>query len=110
MLSAESSKRVVEIERDILRALCHAPRASGALEATKAALSGYVWLYQEHGVVFEALQQTRLNDSTPLREQLPARATRMGFPDVDWSLYFDEAFRPQDIEHLVRDLKEVAKP
>ena len=44
---------------------------------------------------------------TPLlfREELPAQATRMGFPDVNWKNYFPaEAADCGDVAGLVREL------
>jgi hypothetical protein len=43
-------------------------------------------------------------------EQLPAQATRMGFPDVDWKLYLQRTEAPQpDITDLIRALKSAAR-
>jgi hypothetical protein len=59
-------------------------------------------------VVFEALG--RLRDAsalTPseLREQLPAQATRMGFPDVSWDNYFGQNRSEQrNVRDLVDEL------
>jgi hypothetical protein len=71
-------------------------------------LEKYEWRDPEHRVVYEALQETQGTGplSLSLREQLPAHATRLGFPDVDWRDYFDGAESgPADIEALVRELK-----
>jgi len=40
------------------------------------------------------------------REQLPAQATRMGFPDIDWDAFFGPGDSPQpDIDEAIRRLK-----
>lgn len=106
-MSTDDLNRVVELERAILRALCQGYPAGGAMKAANEALRGYAWRYQEHNVVFEALQKVRAGGSVPLRERLAAQATRMGFPEVDWELYFDQAGTVQDIEELFRNLKEL---
>jgi hypothetical protein len=72
------------------------------------ALQGYSWRYYEHRVVFGALERVSTRGSLSLREQLPAQAVRMGFPDVDWELYFDCVGAPRDLEKLVRELRELA--
>jgi hypothetical protein len=105
---ADSSRRVIELERDILRALCCARGADTASQAAKRPLRAHAWRNQEHRVVFEALERVRPTEASPLREQLAAQVTRMGFPDVDWGLYFDSPYALRDIKELVRDLQELA--
>jgi hypothetical protein len=80
------------------------------MKIAKQALRAHRWRYHEHRVVFEALRGARAGESRPLREQLPTHATRMGFPDVDWGVYFEAVSPPQDIEKLVRELKELVMP
>jgi hypothetical protein len=52
-----------------------------------ADLDRYSWVTSDHRVIFEAL--VRLENTSPvsLRERLPAEATRMGFPDIDWEAF-----------------------
>ncbi len=58
-------------------------------------LSNHVWQDAEHRVVFEAIQRLSSSDPKLLQEQLPAQATRMGFPDVSWDNYFRAAARSE---------------
>lgn len=51
-------------------------------------LSMYHWLEPEHATVFQAIRAVAKGDHLRLRAELPAQATRMGFPDVDWPQYF----------------------
>lgn len=51
-------------------------------------------------MVFEALDRVRPADPAPLRDQLAAHATRMGFPEVPWELYFAD---PQNDSTSARD-------
>ncbi|HVB55699.1 MAG TPA: hypothetical protein VNE63_04600 [Candidatus Acidoferrales bacterium] len=67
-------------------------------------MAAHTWQDQEHRVVYEALQKLRAHDPEFLRERLPAQATRMGFPDVDWNAYFAPADVSVDIEQLIREL------
>jgi hypothetical protein len=96
------------LERQILQQLCGgAISSSDALKITSR-LAGYAWHDSDNRVVFETL--CRLRDAsalTPsdLREQLPAQATRMGFPDVNWENYFGQNGGEQrDVRDLVDEL------
>lgn len=80
----------VSIERQILNALCR--DASGA-ETNRLVrkLSEYSWREPEHATVFQAIKKLTARGKSSWREELPSQTTRMGFPDVDWRSYFDEA-------------------
>ena len=69
-----------------------------------AQLRAHRWQDPEHRVVFEALTLLPGRDATELREQLPAQATRMGFPDIDWDPYFAASTDDAAIETLVAEL------
>ena len=86
----------VELERSVLRALCAgAPDSGGStISATKALLEKYAWRDPDNRVVFESLCGLSSGLSPEqVREQLPAQATRLGFPDVDWENYL----KPMDV-------------
>jgi len=51
-------------------------------------LSGHRWRDEEHRVVYHSLRAALRHTAIPIRQQMAAEATRMGHPDVDWSLYF----------------------
>lgn len=87
-MPSDATTRAIELERTILRGLCHSFPRDAAFTATIQSLHGHRWQYDEHRVVFEALDRVRPADPAPLREQLAAHATRMGFPEVGWELYF----------------------
>jgi hypothetical protein len=76
------------LERRILRLMCTGSLAAACVGALLRDLHGYRWRDPEHRIVYEALKGVRALQNLTLREQLPAQATRMGFPDVDWALYF----------------------
>jgi hypothetical protein len=103
---------VLILETKILRALCNPAPPLASLRAEVpaaratilAALSGYSWQAPEHRVVFEALTLLPSRDAKVLREQLPAQATRMGFPDVNWDAYFAAEAEASPIESLVAEL------
>jgi len=90
MPPSHSSKAAAEIEREVLRALCGPNIDPAAWLRTMARLETYAWLDAEHKVVYEALRALRTSDPQARREQLPAQATRMGFPDVGWNDYLTD--------------------
>ena len=107
-MAADSTNRIVEVEREILCGLCNALPSDPAFETAKQALQGYAWRYYEHRVVFSALERISIPHFGSLKEQLPAVAVRMGFPDVDWKRYFDSGEAEGNLEQLLRELKQLA--
>jgi hypothetical protein len=105
MCSSDYSKRLCELERAVLRALCQ-PSLSHALRKRACEdLATHQWQAEDHRIVFAALQKARDTNVSPLLEQLPAHATRMGFPDIDWAALFEPSQAIQDIDRLICDLK-----
>jgi hypothetical protein len=99
---------VIDLESRVLRALCSNPSSridiSSAQAIMLAQLRPHRWQNPEHRVVFEALTALPGCSATELREQLPAQATRMGFPDVNWENYFASVAADSAIESLVAEL------
>jgi hypothetical protein len=103
----QSSDRIKLLERRILQALCGLEIAPQNWDRLAGSISEYSWREPDHRVVYDALRGIRTQDSTTRRDQLPAQVTRMGFPDVDWSLYFGSEEMPDcEIEELIRRLKD----
>jgi len=75
------------MERQILQALCGNSVSGAGRERIISLLATHFWSNPEHKVVYDALRALRTTDPDARREQLPAQATRMGFPDVDWQNY-----------------------
>ena len=104
--------QLIDLESRILRALCTRPSAfdspdphhASARPAILAKLRAHLWQDPEHRVVFEALTLLPGRLAADLREQLPAQATRMGFPDVNWDHYFVASNDNAAIETLVAEL------
>ncbi len=111
MSQQSDKKRILELERDTLCALCVRASENARRETVTRELSKHVWQDAEHRVVFEAIERLSSSDSQLLREQLPAQTTRMGFPDVNWENYFTPAGRAEaDFEELVRELMALRTP
>jgi hypothetical protein len=118
MSTVNNSRRVLDLESRILSALCSAPimrtevREAAVREeddtrtrvAILTALQRHQWQDPEHRVVFEALTFLPGRNTKELREQLPAQATRMGFPDVDWDEYFSPRAAESPVASLVAEL------
>ena len=97
---------VSKLEREILRALCGRDRAARDWSRLTGQLTAYSWQEPDHQVVFDALRGIRSHDAKTRRDQLPAQATRMGFPDIDWGLYLvRRKLSEPAIEILIRKLK-----
>jgi hypothetical protein len=99
------SNRVLELEHSILRALCNRAVTKVVWDIVARELDNHHWQAPDHRVVYEALRRIRDHDPGFVRDQLPAQATRMGFPDVEWSSYFAPAPKPEaDLEELIGEL------
>ncbi len=88
MPSEIAGNKIHALERHVLRALCSGDIPPEIRAQSFEDLKSHRWSDPEHRVVFEALLRTPRSEEESLRERLPAQATRMGFPDVDWELYF----------------------
>jgi len=97
---------VLALEREILRSLCISPDPALPRQAILRALSSHTWHDPDHRVVYEALRRAPPSPPSAIRSHLPAAATRMGFPDVDWQPYLKpgETLNPAEIEALMRAL------
>jgi hypothetical protein len=86
--SREFPADAIDFERRVLRRLCRAKLTRAEWSKIVRALHEYAWLDVEHGLVYAAIERLAPHDPKGLRDQLPAQATRMGFPDIDWQVYF----------------------
>jgi hypothetical protein len=96
----------VELERSVLRKMCAATPGARSLSEAKKMLEPYVWRDADNRVVFESLCGLSSGlTSAQLREQLPAQATRLGFPDVAWENYFtQDDLDAGDVASLIEQL------
>jgi hypothetical protein len=96
---------VVHTERQVLRALCQG--SAGRRTPGLSILRSYRWREPVHQVIFELLIQTPDADPELIREQLPARLTRRGFPDFDLALFQPHALTGKEIESLIDRLRKL---
>lgn len=80
-MNAESR---IQLERRILAALCTGTREGSARGVIRTRLSNYAWTDAAHQAIFEILTSFPSTDPAALREQLPGRLARRGFPDFDF--------------------------
>jgi hypothetical protein len=80
----------LDLEKLVLRLFCTGTLQGAARDALVPPLRGYAWRSSLHQAIFDAVLATPSSDPELLRQLLPAKLTRMGFPDVEW----DELFSP----------------
>jgi hypothetical protein len=99
-------RQIVDVERAILRVLCMDTLPATVRSSANDLLKSYEWRDQEHWVVYHALQKLQGRRRVSLREELPASATKLAFPDVNWPDYFgSEELNENAIEQLFIELK-----
>jgi hypothetical protein len=109
-MTDERITRVLQLELAVLRTICSNTVAGASRETIMRQLSVHSWKSAEHRIVFEAIARLGGRPAKHLREELPAQATRMGFPDVDWAAYFTSGDEEQvDLEALVQELTLLAR-
>jgi hypothetical protein len=84
-----SFKEMRETEKLVLRALCHGVLQGDRREQAFRILAEHRFADPQHELLFAALRTLRRADAHVIREQLPARLTALGFPDVDVTSYLD---------------------
>lgn len=77
-----------DLEKLVLRVLCVGTREGPVKEELIPPLRGYHWQVRLHQIIFRAIAAIGSDDPAVLRELLPAKLTRLGFPDVEWEEFF----------------------
>jgi len=89
----------------VLAVLCSGNGKAEARELALRGLADYHWREPIHRAVFEIVTSFPSLTSRTLREQLPARLTRQGFPDFDFESLFDsQPLTPAELEQSIRKL------
>jgi hypothetical protein len=100
-----NSKLTVETERRVLQALCQGTPQGSVRETAKRLLQSYRWRDAVHQVIFEVIVLIPSEDFQVLRDQLPIRVTRRGFPDVPWKEFFNpHTLSKDEVERLIDEL------
>ena len=89
----------------MLQALCQGTPQGSVRATARDMLRTYRWREPLHHVIFEVVLSIPTEAPEVIRDQLPARLTRRGFPDVD----IEDLFKPhglskEEAEHLIRQL------
>jgi len=82
-----------ERERVVLSALCQGTAQGSVRESARRILTPYRWQEPLHQIVYQVLLAIPLDSPELVRQQLPARLTRAGFPDVE----VRDFFRPHSL-------------
>jgi hypothetical protein len=94
-----------QLERRILAALCAGTVEGSVREAARTGLARYSWSDAAHQAVFEIVMSFPSMSADALREQLPARLTRRGFPDFDFTSIFRGSVRAaEEVEAWITQL------
>ena len=90
-----------QLQKNTLRFLCSVLIKSGTRSEICKLLDARVFEDPLHRVVFEEIRDLGAVDSRRLRELLPARVTRRGFPDFDLrQLLAPYEVSEKEIDHL----------
>ena len=81
----------IHLEHLTLRLLCAGTPQGPVKDVLVPLLRDYHWHWQLHQIIFNAVVAIPSDDPATLRQLLPAKLTRMGFPDVDWEEIFTPA-------------------
>jgi hypothetical protein len=105
--TSRTDLEIAALRELISRAGTRVARDAGGLDELLGRLSDFTWADEEHRVVYECVRSARGHHKLRLREEMAAEATRMGHPDVDWSVYFlpSQLLSEAGLLKLIRRLK-----
>jgi hypothetical protein len=107
MKSGKPDKEIVLIERKVLVSICQGAIEGSVREFARATLRYYTWYDPTHQAIFDVLMAIPSESGDMIREQLPSRLTRIGFPDVDWEwLFARPRLSKAVVERLIQFLAE----
>ena len=103
-----SEEKINVVERLLLQFLCNGGSGMQAREEMISRLRGCAFRSVEHQVLFDCLQAMPLGRPELVRELLPARLVRAGFPDFDLAPFFEAGeaggVSDEDARELCREL------
>lgn len=84
------------LEKIVLRLLCAGTPEGAVRDALIPMIRDYAWRSTLHHAIFDAVRAAPSSDPRILCQLLPAKLTRMGFPDVDWDEIFSQPSTSRD--------------
>jgi hypothetical protein len=107
MPESRDEQRVIRAERRALQALCQGTPEGSVLEAGRRILRDYRWREPLHEMVFQALMTIPSGAPSLVRDLLPSRLTRKGFPDLAWEAFFQpHSLTRTEAERLMEQLRD----
>lgn len=95
----------LNVEVFVLRLLCAGTSQGAVRDNLLPLLSRYPWNSTLHRAIFKAIVSIPSDDPILLRQLLPAKLTRLGFPDVEWEeLFVPVPMSGDEAMELVRNL------
>ena len=109
MSNPDDDQSIIQTERRVLQALCQETPEVSLRESAQRLLADYRWREPIHQAIFDCLVNLPCDGPLAMRDQLPARVTRKGFPDVAWEEFFQPAsLTKHGAEDLMRQLRDVS--
>lgn len=100
-------EEAIAIERRLLQFLCEWKSGAPMRSEVLVRLREYVFRAVEHQVLFDCLQAMPLDRPELIRELLPARLVRAGFPDFDLAPFFEASeVNEEEAKKMFRELTE----
>lgn len=101
----------LELEKLVIAALCAGVSDGLVRDSLLPMFRDYSWQFPMHQVIFSALDSIPSSDPAILRQMLPAKLTRLGFPDVEWEEFFTPlSISSDEILALARRMVAGAQP
>ena len=98
---------ILAIERRLLQFLCIAGSDAQLCEEVRTRLRGHAFRRVEHQVLFDCLQALPFDRPELVRELLPGRLVRAGFPDFDLAPFFNVGeVSEEEARKMCRELTE----
>ena len=97
----------VHMERQLLQALCQETTEGVLRDAAARLLTDYEWREPIHQAIFDSVKNIRPKSPVSIHDELPARVTRKGFPDINWDEFFaPSSLSKQQAEEMIRQLRD----
>lgn len=107
MTAGPTDLPIIQTERRVLQALCGGTPQGSVREAAGLILKDYRWREPLHQAMFNILVSLQTDIPEVIRDHLPARLTRWGYPDVATDVFFQpHSLSKEEAEHLMCQLRD----